>query len=135
MKIVYLEIKKVTLGNFFPNEDKLELEISLNDGADKDILKVVDMADAKKAAENVLSGLILMEKQINTDGTSKKIINKKIVDRNIINIVVKDKENSIKEIASLIRQAKAKIDEIKSKNAAEGYLELIRKLKSLKIEF
>src|SRR3989338_11181878 len=98
MKIVYLEIKRITLGKFFPNEDKLELEISFNDGTDKDVLKVVDMADAKKAAETVLSGLILMEKQINTDETSKKIINKKVVDRNMVNIVVKDKESVIKQI-------------------------------------
>lgn len=130
MKIIYLEIKKVTLGRFFPNENKLELEISFNDGADKVIMKVVDMEDAKKAAENVLSELIKMENQINREEEPKKIIG-----GNPINIVVKDKDNLIKEIANLIQQAKIRIDEIKSKNVAEGYLELIRKLKGLKLEF
>ncbi|MDP3766234.1 MAG: hypothetical protein Q8R04_07010, partial [Nanoarchaeota archaeon] len=115
MKIIYLEIKKVTLGRFFPNEGKLELEIFFNDGTDKEILKVVNMEDAKKAAENVLSELIKMENQINRDEGPKKIIA-----GNLINIVVKDKDNLIKEIAGLIQQAKIKIDEIKSKNVAEG---------------
>ncbi len=130
LKIISLEIKKITIGRFFPKDNKLELEISFNDGTDKEILKVVNMEDAKKAAENVLSELIKMENQINRDEGPKKIIA-----GNLINIVVKDKDNLIKEITGLIQQAKIKIDEIKSKNVAEGYLELIRKLKSLKLEF
>ena len=129
MKIISLEIKKISIGKFFPNEGKLELEISFNDGADKEVLKVVNMEDATKAAEKVLSELIMMEKNINKTEDPKRVVD------NLINIVVKDEGKLIKEIARLIQQAKIKIDEIKSKNVAEGYLELIRKLKSLKVEF
>ncbi len=130
MKIISLEIKKITIGRFFPKDNKLELEISFNDGSDKEILRVVDATDANKAAENILSDLIRMEKQINRDeGSERKI------PENPINIVVKDEDKLIKEIAGFIQQAKIKVDEIKSKNVAEGYLELIRKLKGMKIEF
>ena len=50
MKIISLEIKKIEIGKFFPKENKVELSIFFNDGADKEILKVVDMSDPEIAA-------------------------------------------------------------------------------------
>ena len=130
MKIISLEIKKIEIGKFFPKEDKLELDIFFNDGADKEILKVVDMSDAESAAENILADLRKMEKNIHKNNEHKESIIE-----NFLNIVVKDEDNVIKEISEFIQKAKNKIDEIKQKNVAEGYLDMIRELKNLKLNF
>ena len=130
MKIISLEIKKIEIGKFFPKEDKLELDVFFNDGADKEILKVVDMSNPENAAEGILMDLRKLEKNIHKPSGDKELI----VD-NFVNIVIKNEEGAIKEISEFIQKAKNKIDEIKSKNVAEGYLDMIRELKSLKLEF
>jgi hypothetical protein len=129
MKIVSLDIKKIGIGKFFPKEDKVELDINFNDGVDKEILKVVDITDAESAAESILDDLRKLEKNIHKNNENKELI----VD-NFVNIVVKDEDNTIKEISQFIEKIKNKIDEIKSKNIAEGYLDIIRELKNLKLD-
>ena len=130
MKIISLEIKKIEIGKFFPKEDKLELDIFFNDGTDKEIFEVVYMSDAESAAESILADLRKMEKDIH-----KNSENRENIVENFMNIVVKDEDNAIKEISKFIQKAKGKIDEIKKKTVAEGYLDMIRELKNLKLDF
>ena len=130
MKIVGLEIKKITTGKFFPKENRVELDIIFNDGTDKEIFKIVDTSDPENAAEGILMDLRKLEKNIH-----KSSENEESVADNFINIVVKEEDRLIKEIPHFIQKVKNQIDKIKSKNIAEGYLDMIRELKSLKIEF
>ena len=126
---VNAEIKKIEIGKFFPKEDKLELDIFFNDGADKEIFKVVDMSDPENAAESILADLRKLEKNIH-----KNSENRENIVENFMNLVVRDEDNMVKEISGFIQKAKNKIDEIKKKNVAEGYLDMIRELKNLKLE-
>ena len=130
MKIISLEIKKVGVGKFFPRESKVELDIFFNDGSDKEIFKIVDVSDAEGSAENILADLRKMEKNIHKNSEADN----PIVD-NFINIVVKNHDETIKEIARFIQKIEIKMEEIKSKNVAEGHLDRIRELKSLKVDF
>jgi|SRR3989338_180886 len=130
MKIISLEIKKMSIGKFFPRESKVELDIFFNDGSDKEIFQIVDSSDAEGSAEAVLADLRKMEKNIHRSSQ-----NEEPIVENFVNIVVKNEGKAIKEIAKFIQKIEARMEEIKSKNAAEGYLERIRQLKSLKVEF
>ena len=130
MKIISLEIKKMSIGKFFPRESKVELDIFFNDGSDKEIFQIVDSSDAEGSAEAVLADLRKMEKNIHRSSQ-----NEEPIVENFVNIVVKNEGKAIKEIAKFIQKIEARMEEIKSKNAAEGYLERIRQLKSLKIDF
>lgn len=129
MEIISLEIKKIGIGKFFPKQDKVELDIFFNDGTDKEIFKIVDTSDSENAAESILADLRKLEKNIHKNDENKELI----VD-NFVNIVVKNEDNAIKEISEFIEKIKNKIDEIKSKNIAEGYLDLVRELKNLKLD-
>ena len=130
MKIISLEIKKIGVGKFFPKQDKVELQIFFNDGSDKEIFKIVDAANAVSAAEGILIDLRKMEKNIHKNNENRE----NIVD-NYVNIVIKDEDQLVDEIAGFILDVKKKIDEIKQKDVAEGYLDIIRDLKNLEIEF
>lgn len=55
MKIVSLELKKVSIGKFFPKENNVELHIKFNDGQDKEIMKNADINDAEGSAENIIT--------------------------------------------------------------------------------
>jgi|TARA_B100001964_G_scaffold245773_1_gene335875 hypothetical protein len=129
MKIISLEIKKIEIGKFFPKENKVELSIFFNDGADKEILKVVDMSDPEIAAESILADLRKMEKNIHKPSGDKELIV-----NNVVNIVIKNEDNAIKEISRFIQKVGDKINEIKSKDVADGYLDMIRELKNLKLD-
>jgi len=130
MKIINVEIKKIRIGKFFPKEDKVELNINFNDGADKDVFKIIDISNPENAADNILIGIRKMEKSIHKNGDNKE----SIVD-NFVNIIITDEDSVLKEITNFIQKAKNRIDEIKSKNVAEGYLDMVRELKNLKVEF
>jgi hypothetical protein len=130
MKIIGLEIKKIGIGKFFPKEDKLELDIFFNDGNDKEIFKVVDVTEMKNIAEDILNDLRKLEKTIH-----KNTENQELIMDNHVNIVIKNEEKLIKEISVFVQKARIKMDEIKQKNVADGYLDLIRELKNLKVEF
>ena len=130
MKIISLEIKKIGVGKFFPKKNKVELDIFFNDGNDKEIFKIVDVSDAEGSAETVLADLRKMEENIHKNSNARWPIVE-----NLVNIVVKNEDEVIKEIARFIQKVGAKMEEIKGKNVAEGYLELIRELKNLKLEF
>ena len=129
MKIVGLEIKKITIGKFFPKEDKVELDITFNDGTDKEIFKIVDTSDPKNAAEGILMDLRKLEKNIHKTTGQESVVD------NFVNIVVKEEDRLVNEIPQFIQKVKNQMDKIKSKNIAEGYLDIIRELKNLKIEF
>jgi hypothetical protein len=130
MKIVGLEFKKIGIGKFFPKEDKVELHIFFNDGGDKEIFKIIDTSDPESAAEGILMDLRKMEKNIHNNTG-----NKELIVGNFVNIVIKNEEGVIKEISEFIQKARNKIDEIKKRNVAEGYLDIIRELKNLEIDF
>jgi hypothetical protein len=129
MKIISLEIKSMGIGKFFPKEDKVELNILFNDGNDKEIFKIVDTSDPVGSAEDILVDLRKMEKNIHKPDENKELI----VD-NYVNIIIKNEDDSIKAISGFIQKVKTKIDEIKQKEVAEGYLDIIRDLKNLKID-
>ena len=130
MKIISVEIKKIAIGKFFPKEDKVELNISFNDGSDKEIFKVVDISDADRASETTLLDIRKLEKNIHKIDESNEL-----VADNYVNIIIKDEDNVIKELSAFILKVGTKINEIKEKEVAEGYLDVIRELKNLKIEF
>ncbi|MFH0867940.1 MAG: hypothetical protein V1831_01385 [Candidatus Woesearchaeota archaeon] len=130
MKIIGIEIKTIEIGRFFPKENQVELDISFNDGSDKEIFKVVDASEPERAAEDILSDLRKMEKNIN-----KISENRETITDNFMNIVIKNEEELIKEMSKFIQKAKSKMDKIQDKHVAEGYLDLIRELKNLKADF
>ena len=129
MKIVSLEIKKIEIGKFFPKDDRVELNVKFNDGEDKQISKEVKMDDPEDAAGDILVELRKLERNLHKNGDSELVID------NFVNIVVKDEDEVIDTISDFIQKAKSRVDNIKSANVAEGYLDTIRELKSLMVEF
>ena len=125
MKIISLEFKKITIGRFLIHGDKVEFNISFSDGNEKEVAKVLDASDSEKAAKDIVADITKMVRTINKEEGKKEIIN----------IVINDEDKVVDAISSFIRQAKIKVDKIKSKHDAVGYLDMIRDLKSLKLEF
>ncbi|HJN56418.1 MAG: hypothetical protein QF436_02290 [Candidatus Woesearchaeota archaeon] len=129
MKIIGIEFKKISIGNFFPKQNQVELNISFNDGSDKEISKTIDISTPEESAEDILTDLRKLEKSINKSENKESII------ENFMNIVIKEEDEVISKTSKFIHNIGIKIEEIKGKKDAEGYLDMIRELKSLKIDF
>jgi len=129
MKIISLEIKKITLGRFFPKENKLEFNIFFNDGSDKEILRILGTSNPDAAAEEIIADLRKMEKSINKPSRERESLLGEMV-----NIVMKDEDKALKAISQFIQQANAKVSRIRNKSDAAGYLDVVRDFKSLKLE-
>ena len=129
MKIIGIEFKKISIGNFFPKQNQVELNISFNDGSYKEISKTIDISTPEESAEDILTDLRKLEKSINKSENKESII------ENFMNIVIKEEDEVISKTSKFIHNIGIKIEEIKGKKDAEGYLDMIRELKSLKIDF
>ena len=128
MKIVGVELKKIGIGNFFPKEGKVELDIIFNDSSDKEIFKVFDTSQPEDVAESILNDLKKLEKKIHESESQEYILDNP-------NIVIKEEDMLVKEISQFVQKIGKKLEEISNLKVAEGYLDRIRELKGLKIEF
>jgi hypothetical protein len=129
MEIIGLEIKKISIGKFFPKLSKVELDILFNDGKDKEILKTVDISDPEDAADDLILEFRKMEKKIHGGSQEGFLVD------NMVNVVVKEEDKLLREIPQFLGKVKAKLEDIRNKQVADGYLDRIRDIKSLKIEF
>ena len=128
MKIIGVELKKIGIGNFFPKEGKIELAITFNDGSDKEIFKVINTSEPEEVAEAIIHDLKKLERTIHESEDQKYLTDS-------LNIVIKEEDMLIKEISQFVQEAGRKLEEISNLKVAEGYIDKIRKLKGLKIEF
>jgi hypothetical protein len=129
MKIISFELKKISVGRIFPKENKVELIVEFNDGMDRKILKPIGINDSEPG-EGILSDIRKLERKLNKDeGNGGTIID------NFINIVVKDEDILAAEILNFVNKLGSKLNEINQKKDAEGYLDMIRGVKALKLDF
>jgi len=129
MKIVNVDLKKVEIGKFFPKENSVELKIKFTDGTDKDVIRNVLIDDPEEAAEEIVVSLRKLEKSLNRSEEEGLIID------NLMNIVIKDEDVLIGKISSFLCRIRVEMEKINGKKDEKGYLDMIRNLKSLKLEF
>jgi hypothetical protein len=130
MKIIGVEISQVKLNKFYPREDKIELEISYNNGQDRKAAITVETLNEKNSAEEILEHIRRCERASN-----QKNEDIEAVMGEMINIVIKNEESVFEEISKFIKKARERVEKIKGKRDAVGYLDLIRDIKSLVIQF
>lgn len=129
MKIIGLEIKKIIVNQFYPKEDKIELKIDFNDGSDKEFYKKVSISGADMSGNEVVSSLIKLMKKIHDDPVEGETLADSYV-----NVAIKEEENWIESISDFVEKAGIKVNEISNKKESDGYLDLIRNLKGMKLE-
>lgn len=129
MKIINLKVNKLEIEKFFPSKNEVELKISFDDGAEKTILKTVDTSKPEDSAKNIVEGLRKLEKSMNKDDEEKNII------ESFVNIIIEDEDSLQEKMGIYFQKIQVKLEELSIKKEAAGYLDLIRNLKSLKLEF
>lgn len=128
MKIINLELKKISISKFNSRNKEVELVINFNDGFDKEIFKTVDVTDSQEAADSIVNDLKKLEKSVHSDFDGEYIVD------NIVNIVVQEEGKLIENIAAYLTNVSESLEKIKNLNVATGYLDLIRNVKGKTLE-
>ena len=124
-------IRHLEIGKFFPKKNEVELHIFFNDGQDKEIFKVVNVDDGGHAGEEILADLRKIIKNIH----KKDIEEEESIIENFVNIVVKQEDQFIEETVKFLEKIKIKMEGIVNKKDADGYMDMIREFKNLKLKF
>ncbi len=127
MKIVSLEIKKIELKKFIASKQQLELGIIYDDGNLTKLIKNVDSSDPEKSAQSLISDIKARVHAIHKEKMDSVL--------GQVNLVVKREVRLKHEIALFLSKANKYLQQINNKKDAAGYLDIVRELKNLKIEF
>ena len=129
MKIVNLELKKISVNKFSPKSNEVELTINFNDGSDKEIFKNVKLDNNQQAAESIINDLRKLEKKVHSDFDGENII------EDTVNIVLQEEGRLIREISDFLGKVSSSLEKIKNTEVASGYLDLIREVQGKSLEF
>jgi|TARA_B100002003_G_C13766828_1_gene380668 hypothetical protein len=129
MKIVNLELKKISVNKFSPKSNEVEMTIGFNDGSDKEIFKNINLDDSQQAAESIVNDLRKLEKKVHSDFDGEKVI------EDMVNIVLQEEDKIIRGISDFLSKISNSLEKIKNKNVASGYLDLIREVQGKSLEF
>ena len=110
---------KIKIDNFSPKDKALDLTIHFNDGANKEISKIVEINDPYTLSEFIVSDIRGIIKQAKG---------------NVVPITITDEEELIHKISIFFSKVADKIDNIKRTKVAEGYLQLIREVNNMQLK-
>ncbi|MBS3097606.1 hypothetical protein J4209_02300, partial [Candidatus Woesearchaeota archaeon] len=119
MNIIKFNISKIKIDNFSPKDKALDLTIHFNDGANKEISKIVEINDPYTLSEFIVSDIRGIIKQAKG---------------NVVPITITDEEELIHKISIFFSKVADKIDNIKRTKVAEGYLQLIREVNNMQLK-
>ncbi len=129
MRKIIVKLKKITVNKFSPKERAVELDIVFNDGADKEITKMVAIDDPEKLADDIVLEIRNLEKSSNQrfDGES-------ILDNHVI-ILFDNEDKILSKMTMFFSKVCDKIREARTSRDPSAYLDLINKVNSMTFEF
>ena len=118
MKVIKLIINKIKIEKYSPKDKAIDLAIFFNDGADKEILKTVEINDPDTLAEFIISEIRKTVKQAKGD---------------VVPVTSEDEEKLAEKMSVFFSKVAEKIENIKKAKVAEGYIQLIREINSMQL--
>ncbi len=126
MKIINVELKSIKVASFSPSKQEVSFVISFNDGKEKEITKTAKVEKGDSAALQVIRDIRRIENSLNAEFDGKALLD------DYINIIIKDEAKVTGRIAAFISKVFEKIKVIKNQKVAEGYVNLINSVNSMK---
>jgi hypothetical protein len=117
--------------SFSPSRKEVTLAILFNDGKEKEITKTIslDIGKGSDAAHEVIKAIRNVETRLNAEFDGKAVLD------NYISIIIKDEEKANEKLTFFLSKVLEKIRTIKNQQVADGYMNLISQVNSMKQEF
>jgi hypothetical protein len=129
MKSINVEIKSIKVSSFSANEGEVIVAVSFNDGKDKEINKTFEISDGQDAAVQLIRDIRKVETSLNSNFDGKELF------ENHANIMIKNEENVMKAAAVFLAKVFEKVRALGNKKVADGYMQLVNEVNTMKVEF
>ena len=122
MANVNVKLNGMKVSSFSPKEGTVLLEISFNDGTDKEIYRNTRISDPKQTAEEIIKEIIQLERNIKQEFDGKN------VDGEAVTVNIAEEEENKKKIAQMLYTVESNIQALKNKKSADGYMEIVTEI-------
>lgn len=129
MKQIIVKMKKISVTKFSPKEKTVELDIVFNDGSDKEITKKVAVGNPGDLANEVVLAIRSLEKSRHQQFDGESILD------SVLNVLFEDEDKTLSRLTGFFSKLCDKVDAIRTSTHAEGYMDMINKVSSMKFEF
>ncbi len=129
MNAIRLVINSVHICRFSARDGSLDIVINFNDGQDKEITKSIIVTDPDRNAEAVIEEICKLVKNTSNRFDGNTVLGKDI------KLMFERKDDIVKKLANFLRDAHLKVESVRNKKSSEGYLDMIRRITSMKLSF
>jgi len=124
MRVVSVRFRMIKVDYFSAVDGTVSVEIFFNDGADKQVLKKMNIKSPHEMTEELVTDMKVMEKNINLQFDGEKIAGE-------VKVVMEGEAEVRKKLMHFFEEITARTQRIKNMKTSDGYLELIRDIKKM----
>ncbi len=129
MKKINVELREIKVASFSPSRQEVSFVILFNDGKEKEITKTSEIIKGSDAALEVIKAIRKVETRLNAEFDGKVVLD------NYTNIIIKNEEKITEKLTFFLSKVFEKIRMIQNQQVADGYMNLINQVNSMKQEF
>ena len=129
MQKISVEIKSVKVSSFSPARQDVSFAVSFNDGKDKEITKTIPIKKGGEAAVDIIRDIRKVEGSLSAEFDGRSVLG------NYTSITIKNEDKVMEKIGLFISNVFEKVKVIKNQTVADGYVSLINRVNSMKVEF
>ena len=129
MRIVPIQLQKIEINSFLASQNQIECAVHLHDGSSSQILlKKLQIHDVEQSTEQLLSYVKDTIHKVHEEQIQESVADTSVT------IALSGEDFTRKELPTTLQKAKQLLDQVSSKKDADGYLDLVRNIKNLKVE-
>lgn len=129
MNIINVDVHRVKVSSFSPARQDVSFLISFNDGKEKEITKTMGVKPASDAVIEILKAIRGVENSLNVEFDGRAVLD------HHTNIKINNEDQVTDKMTAFVSKVFDKISIIKKQTVAEGYMQLIANVNSMKMDF
>lgn len=129
MSLIKLEFFEIKVTKYLPLQNSVEFCIQFDDGTKKEMYKIIQIKNPEKDTEEIIEEVkkVALNSYRRFEGGYIKEIK--------ANFMITKETETRARLTKFVRDTGILIETIKNKKSSDGYIELIKKINSMKINF
>jgi len=131
MKEINIDVRSIKVSSFSPARQDVSFVVLFNDGKEKEITKTMNVKPVSDAVLEIIKAVRGVENTIGAEFDGKSV---SVLD-NHTNVKITNEDKMTSKLTSFVSKVFDRITSIKKQTVAEGYMQLIANVNSMKTEF
>ncbi len=129
MKGINVEVRSIKVSSFSPNKEEISFVVAFNDGKDKEITKNAKLDKGESVAVQIIKDIRKVEGSLHAEFDGRAVLD------SYMSIAIKNEGAVIEKMGKFIGSVFEKVSMIHSMKVADGYMALINKVNSMRLDF